>query len=129
MVHTRDAREDTLALLRQHRADEVGGVLHCFTEDWEMARAAIDLNFYISISGIVTFNQAHSVREMAQYIPLERLLIETDSPWLSPAPYRGKVNFPGRVGLVAEKLAEIRDESVEQIAAATCANANRLFGL
>ena len=129
VIHTRNAREDTLDLIRRHRADEVGGVLHCFTEDWDMASAAIDLNFYISISGIVTFQQAHAVREMARRIPLERLLIETDSPWLSPAPHRGKTNFPGRVGLVAEKLAEIRDESVERIAAATYANANRLFGL
>lgn len=129
VVHTRDAREDTLELLRRHRADEVGGVLHCFTEDWEMARAAIELDFYISISGIVTFHQAHNVREMAQKIPLERLLIETDSPWLSPAPFRGKPNHPGRVRLVAEKLAEIREESLETIASATFANANRLFRL
>ncbi len=129
VVHTRDAREDTLDLLRRHGADQVGGVLHCFTEDWEMARAAIELDFYISISGIVTFNQADNVREMARMIPLERLLIETDAPWLSPAPYRGKPNFPGRVPLVAAKLAEIRDESVEQIASATYANANRLFRL
>ena len=129
VIHTRDAREDTLDLLRRHRADQVGGVLHCFTEDWEMARAAIELNFYISISGIVTFNQAENVREMARRIPLDRLLIETDAPWLSPAPYRGKPNFPGRVPLVASKLAEIRDESVERIAAATYANANRLFRL
>ncbi len=129
VVHTRDARDDTLELLRKHRADEVGGVLHCFTEDWEMASAAIDLGFYISISGIVTFNQAQNVRDMAQQIPLENLLIETDSPWLSPAPYRGKTNYPGRVGLVARKLAEIRGESLEEIAAATYANANRLFRL
>ena len=129
VVHTRDARDDTLELLRKHRADEVGGVLHCFTEDWEMARAAIELGFYISISGIVTFNQAQNVRDMARQIPLSRLLIETDSPWLSPVPYRGKTNYPGRVGLVAQKLAEIRDESVDEIAAATFANANRLFRL
>ena len=129
VIHTREAREDTLRLLREHGAGEVGGVLHCFTEDWEMARAAIDLDFYISISGIVTFNQAQNVRDMAVQIPLERLLIETDSPWLSPAPFRGKPNHPGRVALVAQKLAEIRDESVEEIAAATYANANKLFGL
>ena len=129
VVHTRDAREDTLEILRRHGAHEVGGVLHCFTESWEMARAAIDLNFYISISGIVTFNQAENVRDMARRIPLERLLIETDSPWLSPAPYRGKPNHPGRVRLVAEKLAEIRGESLEQLAEATYANASRLFGL
>ena len=129
VVHTRNAREDTLQLLRQHHADEVGGVLHCFTEDWEMARAAIELGFYISISGIVTFHQADNVREMARQIPLDRLLIETDSPWLSPAPFRGKTNHPGRVALVAEKLAEIRGESLQTLAAATYDNANRLFRL
>jgi TatD DNase family protein len=129
VIHTRDARADTLDLLRRNEAQEVGGVLHCFTEDWEMASAAIDLGFYISISGIVTFHQAQNVRDMAQQIPLERLLIETDSPWLSPAPFRGKPNHPGRVGLVAEKLAEIRGESVETIASASYDNANRLFGL
>ena len=129
VIHTRDARQDTLDLLRRHNAQKVGGVLHCFTEDWEMARAAIELGFYISISGIVTFHQAQNVRDMAQQIPLERLLIETDAPWLSPAPFRGKPNHPGRVRLVAEKLAEIRGESVDTIANATFANANRLFGL
>ena len=129
VIHTRDAREDTLDILRRHRAAEVGGVLHCFTESWEMARDAIELGFYISISGIVTFAQAQNVRDMARQIPLERLLIETDSPWLSPAPYRGKPNHPGRVGLVAEKLAEIRDESLEEIATTTYLNACRLFGL
>jgi len=111
IVHTRDARKDTLDLLRRHKADEVGGVLHCFTEDWEMASAA------------------QNVRDMAKQIPLERLLIETDSPWLSPAPFRGKTNHPGRVGLVAEKLAEIRGESLQDLATATYRNANRLFGL
>jgi TatD DNase family protein len=129
IIHTRDAREDTLTLLRRHKADEVGGVLHCFTEDWEMASAAIDLGFYISISGIVTFNQAQNVRDMAQRIPLQNLLIETDAPWLSPAPFRGKVNHPGRVRLVALKLAEIRGESLETLADATYRNANRLFSL
>ena len=129
IIHTRDAREDTLDLLRRHGADEVGGVMHCFTESWEMASAAIDLGFYISISGIVTFHQAQNVRDMAQRIPLDRLLIETDAPWLSPAPHRGKTNHPGRVGLVAEKLAEIRGESLETLAEATYGNANRLFAL
>ena len=129
VVHTRDAREDTLELLRENQAHEVGGVLHCFTEDWAMARAAIEINFYISISGIVTFHQAQNVRDMAQQIPLERLLIETDAPWLSPAPFRGKPNHPGRVRLVAEKLAEIRGESLDTIARASFDNANRLFGL
>lgn len=129
IVHTRNAREDTLELLRRHGAHAVGGVLHCFTEDWEMARSAIDLGFYISISGIVTFQQAQNVRDMAQQIPLQHLLIETDAPWLSPAPFRGKTNHPGRVRLVAEKLAEIRGESLETLASATYDNANRLFRL
>jgi len=129
IIHTRNARQDTLDLLRRHRADEVGGVLHCFTEDWEMARTAIDLGFYISISGIVTFPQAHEVRDMARQIPLERLLIETDSPWLSPAPFRGQTNHPGRVSLVAQKLAEIRGESLQTLASATYDNASRLFRL
>jgi TatD DNase family protein len=94
-----------------------------------MAKEAIDLNFYISISGIVTFNQATNVREMAKKIPLDRLLIETDSPWLSPAPFRGRQNHPGRVGLVAQKLAEIRTEDLATIARETYKNANRLFNL
>ena len=129
IIHTREAREDTLKIMREHSASDVGGVMHCFTEDWEMAKQAIDMDFYISISGIVTFSQASNVREMAKKIPLDRLLIETDSPWLSPAPFRGKQNHPGRVPLVAEKLAEIRQENVETIAQATYENANRLFNL
>jgi TatD DNase family protein len=129
IVHTRQAKKDTIDLLRSCKADEVGGVLHCFTEDWEMASKAIDLGFYISISGIVTFNQAENVREMAKKIPLDRLLIETDSPWLSPVPFRGKTNYPGRVRFVAEKLAEIREESLDQIASVTFKNACQLFNL
>ncbi|MCP4875707.1 MAG: TatD family hydrolase [Gammaproteobacteria bacterium] len=129
VIHTRDACDHTIELLRKHKAQEVGGVLHCFTESWEMASAAIDLGFYISISGIVTFNQARNVRDVATQIPLERLLIETDAPWLSPAPHRGKTNHPGRVRLVAEKLAEIRGESLETLANTTYQNANNLFGL
>ncbi len=129
VVHTRDARQDTIEILRKHQAHEVGGVLHCFTENLQMAHDAIELGFHISISGIVTFQQAQNVRDIARQIPLERLLIETDSPWLSPVPFRGKPNHPGRVRLVAEKLAEIRGESLQAIAAATYANASRLFGL
>ena len=129
IIHTRNAKQDTLEILRQHGAEVVGGVLHCFTEDWEMAKQAIDLGFYISISGIVTFNQAENVRQMAIQIPDDRLLIETDSPWLSPVPFRGKTNHPGRVRYVAEKLAEIRGVSLEQLAESTYRNANRLFGL
>lgn len=129
IIHTREAKKDTLEIMRDNNADEAGGVMHCFTEDWEMAKQAIDMNFYISISGIVTFSQASNVREMAKKIPLDRLLIETDSPWLSPAPFRGKQNHPGRVGMVAEKLAEIRDEDLATIARDTYSNANRLFRL
>jgi len=129
IIHSRNAKQDTLDLLRDHGAEAIGGVLHCFTEDWEMAEQAIELGFYISISGIVTFNQAENVREVAVKIPADRLLIETDSPWLSPVPFRGKINHPGRVRYVAEKLAEIRGVSLEQLAETTYANANRLFGL
>ena len=129
IIHSRNAKQDTLELLREHDAEKVGGVLHCFTEDWDMAKQAIALGFYISISGIVTFNQAENVREMAVQIPDDRLLIETDSPWLSPVPFRGKINHPGRVRYVAEKLAEIRGVSLEQLAETTYQNANRLFNL
>ena len=129
IIHSRNAKQDTLDILREHGAEKVGGVLHCFTEDWDMAKQAIELGFYISISGIVTFNQAENVREMAVQIPDDRLLIETDSPWLSPVPFRGKINHPGRVRYVAEKLAKIRGVSLEQLAETTYANANRLFDL
>jgi TatD DNase family protein len=129
IIHTRNARQDTLDLLREHKAHEVGGVLHCFTEDLAMAEEAINLGFYISISGIVTFKQAIAVQEMARQIPADRLLIETDSPWLSPVPHRGKVNHPGRVRHVAEKLAELRCTSLESLAKSTFENADRLFNL
>lgn len=129
IIHTRNARQDTLNILREHDAHKVGGVMHCFTEDWDMAKQLIEMNFYISISGIVTFNQAENVRTMAKQIPADRLLIETDSPWLSPVPFRGKQNHPGRVRYVAEKLAEIRGEKLEDLAEITFENANRLFKL
>ncbi len=129
IIHSRNARRDTLGMLREQHAESVGGVLHCFTEDWDMAKQAIELGFYISISGIVTFHQADNVRAMAKQIPADRLLIETDSPWLSPVPFRGKTNHPGRVRFVAEKLAEIRGENLQQLAKTTFENANRLFNL
>ena len=129
IIHSRHAKQDTLDLLREQNAGTVGGVLHCFTEDWDMARQAIDLDFYISISGIVTFHQAQNVREVAKKIPADRLLIETDSPWLSPAPFRGKTNHPGRVRFVAEKLAEIRGVNLQTLAKTTYQNTNRLFKL
>jgi len=127
VIHTRQAKKDTIAILKEHNAEKVGGVMHCFTEDWEMAKQAIDLGFYISISGIVTFKQAENVREMAAKIPDDRLLIETDSPWLAPVPFRGKNNFPGHVRLVAEKLAEIRQTDIQSIASLTTNNARELF--
>lgn len=129
VIHTRQAKKDTINILKEHNADKVGGVMHCFTEDWEMAKEAIDLGFYISISGIVTFKQAENVREMAIKIPDDRLLIETDSPWLAPVPFRGKTNFPGHVRLVAEKLAEIRKTDIHNIATLTADNARELFRL
>jgi TatD DNase family protein len=129
IIHSRNAKQDTLAILREQNADATGGVLHCFTEDWDMAKQAIELGFYISISGIVTFHQADNVRAVAKMIPSDRLLIETDAPWLSPVPFRGKINHPGRVCYVAEKLAEIRGESLQHLARTTYENANRLFKL
>ena len=129
IIHTREAQKDTIDILKQESASDVGGVMHCFTEDWAMAKQAIDLNFYISISGIVTFKQAKNVHEMAKKIPDDRLLIETDSPWLAPAPHRGKTNYPGYVPLVAQHLAELRGTSVEHIAEITTHNAEKLFNI
>ena len=127
-MHTRDARHDTINILRDEGADAVGGVLHCFTETWEMARSALDLGFYISFSGIVTFRSAESLREVARKIPPDRLLVETDSPYLSPVPDRGKPNHPARVRQVAECVARVRDVPLEQLADQTTENYFRLFG-
>lgn len=127
IVHTRDAREDTIRILREEKADELGGVLHCFTETWEMAKQAIDLNFYISFSGIITFNNAQALREVAKQVPLNRILIETDAPYLAPMPYRGKSNEPAFVYYVAEALAKLRDITVDEIATITTENFFRLF--
>jgi len=129
IVHTRDARQDTLSLLKSHKADEVGGVLHCFTEDWQMAKAAIDLGFYISISGIATFKNAVELRDVVKQIPLDRLLIETDSPYLSPVPHRGKTNQPAYVQDVAYFIADLKGLSYQQLASATTANFYNLFQL
>jgi TatD DNase family protein len=126
-VHSREAREDTLALIRDHGCHKSAGVMHCFTESWEMARAALDMNYYISISGIVTFRNADELREVAKKIPLDRLLIETDSPYLAPVPYRGKSNQPRYVRAVGEYLAELRGISVAELAEQTTANFFRLF--
>lgn len=127
IVHTREAQNETLAVLRDYVDPEFAGVLHCFTESWEMARAALDFNFYISISGIATFRNAGSLRETVKKIPLDRLLIETDAPWLAPVPYRGKKNHPEFLPTVAQCVAELKNISVEQLAETTNANFDRLF--
>ncbi|WP_459748694.1 TatD family hydrolase [Pseudomonas sp. 3A(2025)] len=128
IVHTRAARSDTLDLLREAALPQAG-VLHCFTEDWDMARAALDLGFYISLSGIVTFRNADALRDVARQVPADRLLVETDSPYLAPIPYRGKPNLPQYVREVAEFLAMLRGESYERFAEQTTANFARLFPL
>ncbi len=127
IVHTRDAREDTLRILREEGAAEVGGVLHCFTEDWAMAEQALALNFHISFSGIVTFKNARQIQDVARQVPADRLLVETDSPYLAPTPHRGKPNHPAWVRHVAEFVAQLRGQSLEQVAAITTANYFRLF--
>lgn len=127
IIHTREARQDTIAILRDEQADAVGGVMHCFTETWEMARAALDLGFYISFSGIVTFGSADELRAVAARVPDDRLLIETDSPYLAPVPYRGKPNEPRYVGKVAETIAALRGVSVEQLGQQSSENFFRLF--
>lgn len=127
IVHTRDAQKDTLDILREENADCCGGVLHCFTESWEMARQALDLGFYISFSGIVTFRNADALRDVARKVPDDRLLIETDSPYLAPVPYRGKQNHPGLVQHVAECIAKLRNTSTEAVAKMTAENYRVLF--
>jgi len=127
IVHSRAAREDTLRIWQEERAFEVGGVLHCFAEDWDMARRALDANLYVSFSGIVTFKNAQAIQEVARKVPEDRFLIETDSPYLAPVPYRGKPNYPFYVGKVAEKIAELRGVPFEWVAERTCTNFHRLF--
>ena len=125
IVHTREAADDTMRLLREHRAH--AGVIHCFTEDTRVARLALDLGFYISFSGIVTFKNAAQIQEAARYVPLDRMLVETDAPFLAPVPKRGKTNEPAYVRHTAEFLATLRGDTLENIAAATTANFLRLF--
>ncbi len=127
IVHTRAAADDTLRLMREEAAAEAGGVMHCFTESIEVARAALDLGFYISFSGIVTFRNAKDLKAVAQYVPLDRMLIETDAPYLAPMPHRGKTNHPAWVVHVAEEIARLRDEPLERIETATTDNFFRLF--
>jgi TatD DNase family protein len=129
IIHTRDAQEDTLTILREEGAEQVGGILHCFTESWEMAEAAIAMGFYISFSGIVTFKNATALREVAMKVPDDRFLIETDAPYLAPVPHRGKQNQPAYVVEVAQHLASIRGQSIDTIARLSSENFHRLFNL
>ncbi|MES1982501.1 MAG: TatD family hydrolase [Pseudomonadota bacterium] len=127
IIHTREAAQDTLRIMTEEGADQCGGVMHCFTESLEVAQAAIKLGFYISFSGIVTFKNAIALKEVARSIPLEHMLIETDSPYLAPVPHRGLLNQPAFVKHVAEEIARLRGISVEEVAQATTRNFNRLF--
>lgn len=127
IIHTREARQDTMDILEQEDAREAGGIIHCFTENWETAKRALDIGFYISLSGIVTFKSARELQEVAKKLPLDRILIETDAPYLAPVPHRGKTNKPAYVKHVAAFLAELRGETEEQIAAITTSNFYRLF--
>ena len=127
VIHTREAAADTLRIMREEGANEVGGVMHCFTESWDTACAALDLGFYVSFSGIVTFRSADALREVARQVPEDRLLIETDAPYLAPVPHRGKTNEPGWVVHVAEEIARLRELSLAQVEQATTDNFFRLF--
>lgn len=127
VVHTRESADDTLTVLAEEGADAVGGVMHCFTENWDVAKRALDLGFYISFSGIVTFKNAAIVKDVAQKCPLDRILVETDSPYLAPMPYRGKQNQPAYVRHVAEEIAKLRGISFDDITAATTDNFFTLF--
>lgn len=129
IIHTREAKQDTLRILQEENASEVGGIIHCFTEDWDFAQQALDLNFYISFSGIVTFNSAKDIQEVAKKISADRFLIETDSPYLAPVPFRGRPNYPTYVRYVAEQIAKLRDTSAEAIAQQSTANFYQLFNM
>ena len=127
IIHMRDAKEDTIKIMRENGAQDVGGVMHCFTEDWECAKRALDLGFYISFSGIVTFKNALSIQEVAKNIPADRMLIETDAPYLAPVPMRGKKNEPAYLRHTAEFIANLRGVTVEEIATQTTENFFTLF--
>jgi TatD DNase family protein len=129
IIHTREAAADTLRIMQEESAAEIGGVMHCFTETWEVAEAALGMGFYISFSGIVTFKNAKQIKEVAQRTPLERILIETDSPYLAPVPHRGKLNQPAYVKHVAEEIAVLRGITVAEIGQRTTENFFRLFGI
>lgn len=127
VIHTRSAAEDTIRIMREEKAGEAGGVMHCFTETLDVARAAIDMGFYISFSGIVTFKNAKEIKETARAVPLENMLVETDSPYLAPVPYRGKTNQPGYVKHVAEEIAVLKGIPFEEVAEQTTQNFLKLF--
>jgi len=127
IIHTREAKDDTLRIMEEEDAGEVGGVIHCFTEDWAFAEKAMDLNFYISFSGIVTFKNATAIQEVAKKVPANRFLIETDSPYLAPVPFRGRPNYPTYVRYVAEQIAELRGTSINKIADLSTKNFYELF--
>ena len=129
IVHSREAPADTLKILREERAAEVGGVFHCFTESWDTAEAALDMGFHVSFSGIVTFKNAAELREVARKVPAERLLVETDAPYLAPVPHRGRMNEPAYVRHVAAHLAETRETGFDELARQTTDNFFRLFGI
>ena len=127
IIHTREAAADTIRIMQQEQAEEAGGVMHCFTENWAVAQQALALGFYISLSGIVTFRSAEVLRDVAARVPLERLLVETDAPYLAPVPYRGRTNEPAYVRKVAEQIAAVRGIAVDEVARATTENFARLF--
>ncbi len=129
IIHSREAASDTLQILREEEAAQVGGVMHCFVDDWETARQAMELGFYISFSGIVTFKTATALQEVAKKVPLDRMLVETDSPYLAPVPHRGQTNQPAYVRHVAECIAKLRHESLDTLAQVTTENFCRLFKL
>lgn len=129
IIHTRSASADTLRLMREEGANEAGGVMHCFTESWEVAQGALDMGFHISFSGIVTFKNAKDLKDVARQVPLDRLLVETDSPYLAPVPYRGKTNQPGWVKHVAEEVARLQNRNFADVAAATTQNFLKLFNI
>ncbi len=129
IIHTRMAQKDTIELLKKHAFGKINGVMHCFTESWEIAQQALDLGFYISLSGIVTFKNAKDVHEVAKKTPIDRLLIETDCPYLAPMPFRGKPNYPHYVKYVAQTIADLRNQSFEEIAINTTSNFYKLFNI
>lgn len=129
IIHTRQAAEDTLRVMKEENADAIGGVMHCFSETWDIAKQALDMNFYISMSGIVSFKNAAVLHDVARKVPLDRLLIETDSPYLAPVPFRGKQNHPALVKYVAQAVADLRQMNYEEVASVTTENFKRCFKL